>query len=148
MLGKFTIIAPRILVAVAFLLFSGIATRSAPKSFYEGANAHPVVGTFDPAAGQVPVNPTFFYVGTAVDSAGRESAFSTEASATLLPTSTTITLTWTASPSTVAGYNMYRSKTTGGPYVKINAALVSGVTSLVDPFPLPPVVSGLTAKPN
>lgn len=148
MLRKFTLITSRILVAVAFLLFSGVAAFSAPRGFYEGATAHPVVGTFDPAGGQVTVNPTFFYVGTAVDSAGRESAFSTEASATLLPTSTTITLTWTASASTVAGYNMYRSPTTGGPYKKINTALVSGVTSFIDPFPLPPVVSGLTAKPN
>lgn len=140
------------LAAVAALLLAAMAipgaAKAAPKEFYAGAAAHPVVGTFDPAAGQVTVNPTFFYVGTAVDSAGRQSAFSTEASATLLPTSTTITLNWTASASTVAGYNIFRSKTTGGPYVQINSALVSGVTSFVDPFPLPVAPSGWTAKAN
>lgn len=100
------------------------------------------------AAAQVTAGPTFFYVGTAVDSIGRESAFSAEASATLTLTSTTVTLNWTASTSTVAGYNMYRSPTTGGPYKKINSALVSGVTSFVDPFPLPVAPSGWTAKAN
>lgn len=139
----------RLILAILFLavmLWPNVA-KAAPE-LEALPLAEPSAEMMAMAAAQVTSGPTFFYVVTAVDSVGRESAFSTEASATLLPTSTTITLTWTASLSTVAGYNMYRSKTTGGSYAKINAALVSGVTSFIDPFPLPPVVSGLTAKPN
>jgi hypothetical protein len=36
------------------------------------------------------------------------------------------TLTWTASTSAVAGYNVYRSNTVGAPYTKINVSLVIG----------------------
>jgi hypothetical protein len=39
-----------------------------------------------------------------------------------------VTLTWKASSSQVAGYNLYRSTTTGGNYMKINSALVRGIT--------------------
>jgi hypothetical protein len=35
-----------------------------------------------------------------------------------------VTLAWTASTSTVAGYNVYRSTTNGGPYTQINSALL------------------------
>ncbi len=35
-----------------------------------------------------------------------------------------VALTWSASPSTVAGYNVYRTTTTGQNYVKINPSLV------------------------
>ncbi|MGB7728418.1 MAG: choice-of-anchor D domain-containing protein [Candidatus Acidiferrum sp.] len=38
------------------------------------------------------------------------------------------TLTWTASTSTVSGYNVYRSTTSGSGYAKINASLVVSVT--------------------
>jgi hypothetical protein len=39
------------------------------------------------------------------------------------------TLTWSASTSSnVAGYNIYRSTTSGGPYTKINSSLVNGTT--------------------
>jgi len=40
----------------------------------------------------------------------------------------TVTLTWKASSSQVAGYNVYRSTTPGGDYVKINTSLVQGLT--------------------
>ena len=40
----------------------------------------------------------------------------------------TVSLSWTASTSTVSGYNVYRSTTTGSGYVKINSSLVSGLT--------------------
>ena len=44
----------------------------------------------------------------------------------------TASLTWTASSSpNVTGYNVYRGSTSGGPYTKVNSALVSG-TSYVD----------------
>jgi hypothetical protein len=48
-------------------------------------------------------------------------------SGTEVSTSYTATLTWTASTSTVPGYNVYRSTTSGSAYTKINSGLVSGV---------------------
>lgn len=39
-----------------------------------------------------------------------------------------VTLNWTASTSAVAGYNVYRGTTAGGPYTKLNSSLVSGVS--------------------
>ena len=42
-----------------------------------------------------------------------------------------VSLTWIASTSTVAGYNIYRGTASGGPYAKINTALVTG-TSFID----------------
>jgi Abnormal spindle-like microcephaly-assoc'd, ASPM-SPD-2-Hydin/Immunoglobulin domain/Immunoglobulin I-set domain len=41
------------------------------------------------------------------------------------------TLNWTASTSTVIGYNVYRGAVSGGPYVLVNSSLVAG-TSYVD----------------
>src|SRR5271154_312042 len=43
-------------------------------------------------------------------------------------TSHSVQLTWHASTSSVIGYNVYRSTTSGGPYVKINASLVTSLT--------------------
>lgn len=43
-------------------------------------------------------------------------------------TSHTVTLNWNASTSTVSGYNVYRSTTSGTGYVKINGALVTALT--------------------
>jgi fibronectin type 3 domain-containing protein len=39
-----------------------------------------------------------------------------------------VTLNWTASTSTVSGYNVYRSTTSGAGYAKINSSLVGAVT--------------------
>jgi hypothetical protein len=39
-----------------------------------------------------------------------------------------VQLAWQASTSNVVGYNIYRSTTNGGPYVKINATLVTPLT--------------------
>jgi hypothetical protein len=39
-----------------------------------------------------------------------------------------VTLTWTASTSTVAGYNVYRSTVSGGPYTKVNSTLLAATT--------------------
>jgi hypothetical protein len=43
-------------------------------------------------------------------------------------TSHLATLTWTASTSTVSGYNVYSSTTNGSGYTKINSSLVAGLT--------------------
>lgn len=43
----------------------------------------------------------------------------------------TVSIGWSASTSSVAGYNVYRSLTSGGPYAKLNSNLVSG-TSFTD----------------
>jgi hypothetical protein len=51
----------------------------------------------------------------------------------------TVTLTWEASSSHVAGYNVYRSVTPGGNYVRINSSLVQGLT-----YTDSTVVSGVT----
>ncbi len=44
------------------------------------------------------------------------------------PVTHSATLTWTASTSTVSGYNVYRSTTNGSGYAKINSGLVPSVT--------------------
>jgi hypothetical protein len=44
------------------------------------------------------------------------------------PASHTVTLSWTASTSTVSGYNVYRSATNGSGYVKINSSLLPGLS--------------------
>jgi len=41
-----------------------------------------------------------------------------------------VTLAWDASPSTVAGYNVYRGTTTGGPYAKLTSSAQPGLTYL------------------
>ena len=38
-----------------------------------------------------------------------------------------VDLAWTASISTVAGYNVYRGTVSGGPYTKLNSSLVAGI---------------------
>lgn len=40
----------------------------------------------------------------------------------------TVTLSWTASTSSVQGYNVYRSTVSGGPYAKINSSLQPSTT--------------------
>jgi hypothetical protein len=40
----------------------------------------------------------------------------------------TVDLSWNASSSTVAGYNVYRGTQLGGPYAKLNSSLVAGTT--------------------
>jgi len=41
------------------------------------------------------------------------------------PVQHSVALTWNASTSTVAGYNVYRGTVSGGPYTKINSSLVT-----------------------
>jgi fibronectin type 3 domain-containing protein len=42
-----------------------------------------------------------------------------------------VSLTWTASTSTVTGYNVYRATVSGGPYTKMNSSVIAA-TSYVD----------------
>ena len=44
------------------------------------------------------------------------------------PIQHSVVLTWNASTSSVAGYNVYRGTVSGGPYTKINSALVTALT--------------------
>jgi hypothetical protein len=41
------------------------------------------------------------------------------------PVAHTVTLSWAASTSTVSGYNAYRSSVSGGPYTKLDSALIT-----------------------
>ena len=41
------------------------------------------------------------------------------------PSSASVALSWTASASVVAGYNVYRSQTSGGPYTKLDSSIVA-----------------------
>jgi hypothetical protein len=93
-------------------------------------------------------SPTFYYVATTVDANGFESTFSTQVVITFQQAKHIAVLSWTAAtvPSggaAVAGYNIYRGTTSGGPYTKINTALVSAVT-YSDTFVLPNAPSSLT----
>ena len=47
---------------------------------------------------------------------------------TVTPLPRWVGLAWTASISSVLGYNAYRSTTSGGPYTKLNSSLISGTT--------------------
>jgi fibronectin type 3 domain-containing protein len=44
------------------------------------------------------------------------------------PVQHSVALSWTASTSTVTGYNVYRGTVSGGPYTKINSSLITGLT--------------------
>jgi len=37
-------------------------------------------------------------------------------------------MTWNASTSVVAGYNIYWASTSGGPYTKVNTTIIAGTT--------------------
>src|SRR6266478_4975164 len=98
---------------------------------------------------QTSSSPVFDYVVTTVDVNGFESAFSSQVVATFGQGQHIATLTWTASVvpaggAAVKGYNVYRGTVSGGPYTKINAVPVTGVT-YVDTFVLPNAPSGLAA---
>jgi hypothetical protein len=56
------------------------------------------------------------------------------------PTTHGVTLSWTASASAgIAGYNIYRATTSGGPYAKVNSSLVTILN-----FDDPAVQAGVT----
>jgi len=93
--------------------------------------------------------PVYYYVVTAVDVNGFESVFSNQATATFNQAQHIANMTWTpptvpTGGSAIAGYNVYRGSVSGGPYIKINTALVTSVT-YADTFTLPNAPSGLVA---
>jgi hypothetical protein len=95
-------------------------------------------------------SPTFFYVATAVDVNGFESVFSNQVTVTFTQGKHIAVLTWTASVvpaggTAIAGYNVYRGSVSGGPYTKVNPALVTAVT-YSDTFTPPNAPSGLAAS--
>jgi Abnormal spindle-like microcephaly-assoc'd, ASPM-SPD-2-Hydin/Protein of unknown function (DUF1573) len=68
-------------------------------------------------------------VGTiTVTSTAASSAKSIMLSGTGVQLSHSVTLMWTASTSTVAGYNIYRTTVSGSGYVRINSGLIPGLT--------------------
>lgn len=100
-----------------------------------------------PAKAQA-AGPTFVYVVTAVDVNNFESIFSIQASITFTQGQHVATAKWTAPTvpaggAAIAGYNVYRSTTAAGPFTKINASLVTGVT-YVDTFVPPGAPSGFS----
>lgn len=85
----------------------------------------PYTVTFDPqTAGSI--TGTLSFISNASNSPASEALNGSGAS----PHS--VALAWIASTSTVAGYNVYRSTQTGGPYTRLNASLDAG-TSFTDP---------------
>jgi len=71
-------------------------------------------------------NTTYSYRVRATDGSGNLSLYSNVGSATTFTaTSHSVALSWTASTtSNIAGYNIYRSTTSGGSYTKLNSSLV------------------------
>lgn len=106
-----------------------------------GLLAFLTVTTFAQSAG-----PTYYYVVTAIDAGGFESTFSNEVAAPFTQGKHIANLTWVAPTGTdiAVSYNVYRGTVKGGPYAKINASAVTGVTYL-DSFLLPNAPSGLAA---
>jgi fibronectin type 3 domain-containing protein len=83
------------------------------------------------AAGQ---NSTFSIAFTPSSAGTVTGSVSLVSNATNSPTTGTLTgtgihivdLSWQASTSAVAGYNVYRGAVSGGPYIKVNSSLISG----------------------
>jgi hypothetical protein len=79
--------------------------------------------TFTPAtAGSLPGSVTV------TSNASNSPATVTLSGTGVQPVSHSVTLTWTASTSTVVGYNVYRSSVSGGPYSKMNSTIIAGTT--------------------
>jgi hypothetical protein len=78
--------------------------------------------TFAPA-GTVPVTGNV----TVASNATNSPAMVTLSGTGVQPVSHSATLDWVASPSTIMGYNAYRSAVSGGPYTKVNSSLITAI---------------------
>ena len=59
---------------------------------------------------------------------GSPAAISLTGTGVTAPTAHTVGLTWNDTGTSIAGYNVYRSTTSGSGYVKVNAALVPSMS--------------------
>lgn len=66
-----------------------------------------------------------------ISNAANSPTFGTLTGSGMAALSHSVSLSWTSSPSTVLGYNLYRSATSGGPYTKLNSVL-NASTSYID----------------
>lgn len=113
----------------------------------------PALLLFWPGKGRSQSPFSYFYVASSVDVNGFESVGrSNEATCALTAATPKCNLSWTAAVvplggASIAGYNMYRGTKAGGPYTKINATLISGVT-YQDIYAVPNPPTGLGAVPG
>jgi hypothetical protein len=125
------------------LSWTAVASATGFNIYRDGASAtgSPVAVTSFTDDGRSP-GTTYRYVVKAVDSAGAEGAASNPLDITTTGTSTvprptgvkidavgpsSITLSWTAPPD-VAGFDVFRAGTSGGPFAKANASLITGTS--------------------
>jgi fibronectin type 3 domain-containing protein len=94
-----------------------------PVSVAAGQSAQYTVTFTPPAAGSSPGAISF--VSNASD-ASLKQTFS--GAGTQTTGSHSVSLTWNPSTSTVEGYNLYRGTQSGGPYSRMNSALLSGTS--------------------
>jgi len=128
------------------LSWSAVASAAGFNVYRDGAKATdaPVAQTAFTDVGRAPAT-TYSYAVKAVDAAGVEGAASSPLQVTTTGTSNvpaptnvsidavdaaSVTLSWTA-PAEVAGFDVLRAGTSGGPYAKVNANLVTD-TSFTD----------------
>lgn len=102
-------------------VLSGI---SLPKTLAAGQSASYTV-TFRPQSSGT-ASAKVAFASNASDSVVESLSGTGVASTQPPPASYTVSLTWNASTSSVAGYNVYRGSTSGGPYSKLNSALEPG----------------------
>jgi Abnormal spindle-like microcephaly-assoc'd, ASPM-SPD-2-Hydin len=94
-----------------------------PMSVAAGQSAQYTVTFTPPAAGSSPGSISF------VSNASDASLKQTFSGAGTQTTGThSVSLTWNPSTSTVAGYNLYRGTQSGGPYSRMNSALLPGTS--------------------
>jgi Abnormal spindle-like microcephaly-assoc'd, ASPM-SPD-2-Hydin len=103
-------------------MLSGI---SFPETLAAGQSTSYTV-TFKPQASGA-ASTKLVFQSNASDSVG-ESLTGTGVAAQAPSASYTVSLSWDASTSSVAGYNVYRGSNSGGPYTKLNSGLDSGTT--------------------
>lgn len=83
--------------------------------------------TFDPqTAGSVPGSISF--VSNASNSPSNQTLSGSGSSNPTNPSGHSVSLNWDPSSSTVSGYNIYRGTQSGGPYTKLNSALLSSTS--------------------